>query len=564
MTYENKQFSPWCWLGVCLCFMLLYLPFLGTSPLSRLEAIAAIGAAEPGVAGGRELGVVTYPLYPWLVTFCRLLVGHNEWAVRLPSFAAVLGLSTVTVLFARKAAGADRKAMTTTALMTFLPILMIISGRQASGHSLTAFLLCSAWFLWYWLGHTSKRWDIVWPLTLALVLAAAFHTGPRAFVLFYLPLFFLRRPFRIWHRLRMVRHLGVLLPVLAFYLYWIHGQIGSAFLLPLEMVLSEPQGMWSRLLLFPVSSFFLLLPAPFFFWPGFCAAFRTVETDREAASFLRTLIIPLFIFIWLLPRGYPADLAVLTAPLAVLAGMHYDILMRRFRYAFARFVPFVESVVMIVVLAALLFWVFVLTGIVEIEGLPMFYRFLAFVISSAAAATMATVRFYGGKHIPYCFRAAVISVVITAVLVSGRAPLSGLFNRVEKEQAEMLQSNLPPETPVYNLTSRALVKESFYLRRPVVSLHSTAALPVLKEQSVYVLGGYNSPLSERFSWNAVSELVDTTAEYKTEIEWLPVRGTLLKISRQRETSEQPPALVGVRIYQGNPRPEREESESSEE
>ncbi len=564
MDYESKQISSCWWLVLCSCFALLYVPFLGTAPLSRLEAIAALGTAEPGIAVGGELGVVTYPLYPWLVSFFRFLVGHNEWAVRMPSLISVVGLTGIGALFAHRAAGGERTAMIVAACMTFLPIMMIIGGRQASGHVLTALLLSAAWFMWYWLGHEKKRWYIVWPLVLALVLAAALHTGPKAFAWFYLPLFFLRRPFRIWRRLRMFGHLAVLLPVAVFYLYWIHGQIEVAFLLPLETALSQPPAGFSRFFTFLASSFLLLLPAPFFFWPGFCVAFRAVEKNRELASFLRTLIIPLFLIIWLLPRGYPADLTVLIVPLAALAGMHYEILLRRHRYVFARILSSLETVVLALALTVLLFWLLVVIGIAEIAPLNVTYQVLALATSLGTAAAMLAMRYCRDSVLPCWFRVTSAVVFLHLLFVSGWTPVQALFNRMEYDQAALLRQNVPENEVVYNLTSRALVKESFYLRRPVNSLDSAANLPAEGEKTVYVLGGYNPPLSERFFWTSVSELVDTTGEYFPVIEWFPEHGTAVRVERDRKTSSQPPALVGVRIYQGVPRPEREEAVDNEE
>ncbi len=562
MDNAGKEISPRWWGGLIFLFCLIYLPNLGIVPLSRLEAIAALGSVESGLIVGSDHGAVTYPLYPMLVGIVRYFAAESEWAVRLPSTAAVLGTALLSGFMARRMTG-ERLPAVVAFLMAFLPVLTIIHGRSASGHAVTAFFLTAAWFAWYWLGRCKHRWGGAWAIAVALVLIASFHTGLKAFVIFYFPLFFLRRPFYIWQRLRMPRHLILLFVSLVFFSFWLHGQMGEVFLLPLESALSEPAAGVRNFFLFPLRVFVLFLPAPLLFWPGFCAAFRAVEKNREFASFLRTLTISLFLAVWFIPHGSPADLLVLAAPLAVLAGMHYEILLRRYRYALEKILPGLETIVLSFSLTAVMFWSFVLTGVLKIAGLS-FWNMITALLAATAVSLAMLVLCKGAKlQLPVWLRIAAGVVALHTLAASGWLPVRAVFNQMGHDRAVILRENLPEDAVVYNLTSRSLAEEFFYLQRPVVSLESAAALPVEPEEPVMVLGGYNPPLLERFSWSALSELVDTTVECQPVFEWFPDHATLLRVGRSKRSSEQSPALVGVRIYKGVPRPEPEAPESDQ-
>ncbi len=549
--FDSDQEVPrgWGWL-LATAFVLLYLPNLGVMPLSRLEAIAAMGALDLVSAVGGDRPFATYPLYPQLVRFVRFAVGENEWAVRLPSVLAILGMTAASGLMARRVGGGASSQVAM--LVVFSPILCLVAGRTATGHALSAFLLSTAWFVWYYLGRVKHRWSLAWALALTLVLVAAFHGGPRAFVVFYFPLFFLRRPLKVWRRLRMPQHLIFLGLALLIFVPWFHGQMKDAFLLPLESVLAEPGASLRNVFRFPFRAFALMLPAPFFFWPGFCAAFRPLEKDAELASFMRTLVLPLFLAFWLIPQAEPIDLLVLLPPLAVLAGMHYEILMRRYSRFLLRGFNFCERVLLAAVSALSVAWLLVALGLIEIERLPGLHAWSAVASGVALVLLLISLRRAGCLYLPVWLRLAAMVAVACLLVTVGWLPTRSIFLRMHNDRAAVLRRQVPAGATVYKLTPMPLPKESFYLKRKVVFVDFPAQLPDQPE-AVWVLGGFNPPLTDRFTWTPASDLVDPEDDYAAEFDWWPGGRKILRVRVRRRPGDLPEALAGIRMYRGERR-----------
>ncbi len=535
-----------------LLFCLLYLPNLGVAPLSLVESMAALGSIDSSLLAGGGRGVVTYPLYPFLAGVIRQAVGNNEWAVRLPSVLAMLGMTVVAGLtmglYTQR-----REPIVVAMLMAFSPAVAVAAGRTATGQGLTAFLISSGWFAWYYLGRRKHRWSLAWASALALTLLAAFHTGPKAFVIFYFPLMFMRRPFKIWRRLRMPQHLACMLVAFLIFVFWFQGQMRDSFLLPLEFALTEPGASLRGVLAFPFHLFLVFLPAPLFFWPGFCAAFRPLEKNREMASFLRTLIIPLFLVFWLIPPSRPSDLLVLVVPLALLAGMHYEILVRRYAHLFNRIMPWLEYALALLAGIVALSWLLVLVGVVEIEALPRLQAVTALAAALGAGAVMLEQR-YCGQPRWFWLRTATVVVGAHLLFATSWQPINSLFLHMPRKRAEILRQEIPGNQEVYKLTALSLPREAYYLQRRVVVLDSPTRLSG-RRKPVFVLGGYNPPMLEQFDWNVASPLVDVTVEYYPSLEWRPARWTMLAVRRRQQADDQHEILTSVRIYHGLPRPQ---------
>src|SRR3989338_5064892 len=96
-------------------FILSFLIKLGSSPLLEIdEAIYAEVAREAFVSGDYfstyynfETEFSKPPFQYWLLQISYAIFGINEWAVRLPSFMAALGVLSLTYIFGKNIRSSD-------------------------------------------------------------------------------------------------------------------------------------------------------------------------------------------------------------------------------------------------------------------------------------------------------------------------------------------------------------------------------------------------------------------------------------------------------------------------
>ena len=116
LVSKIKHFSSTTGLKILLTvFILSFLVRLGSSPLLEIdEAIYAEVAREAFVSGDYfstyynfETEFSKPPFQYWLLQIFYAIFGINEWAVRLPSFMAALGVLSLTYLFGKNIRSSD-------------------------------------------------------------------------------------------------------------------------------------------------------------------------------------------------------------------------------------------------------------------------------------------------------------------------------------------------------------------------------------------------------------------------------------------------------------------------
>ncbi len=549
------------WMLVLALAALMYLPFLGLRELQATEALRVAAAAglraDGNILGGVNLGdgpVPMFPLYTWLVALGGWLGLGPEWSVRLPS---VLGVVVLAGVCGRKAARAGgHLAGAVAAAAAAGTVLMLGEGRQGSAHTLVAALLTAGWFYWYRQLRVRRNWAAAWlggPLFAAAAFLAVGIMGP---VYFYLPLFFLRRPLRVWPRFWTWTHMLTLLLLAALALVWENGLSGQTMWTwrsPAETAAVD--GYLAHYLLYPFRTAAALLPWALLAWPGVCAAFRAVERTPILCRFLRMLVIVLFFGGWLLPDLMPLAPLLLAGPLAVLTGIHAAVLLRRHHDAM-RFIPRWLAVGALAAGgAAAAVAVLGLAGVVEIAGADRRLTVLCLstaLTAAAGGAWMCHASRKGGL-LPYWMRlagaTAALALAVLAFYPAGRA----LFYEGHRENAAVLASGLPGDVAAYKIYRDYLVREVVYLGRPVQAVATPEKLPAdVKE--LYVLAGAKPPILETRSWTPCSPPVYWRRHCRPLWVWHPRKGCLLRLERGDFISPEDGEAQVLRMYRGTLKP----------
>ncbi len=539
-----------------LLFALIYLPGLSFLPLSTPEAVAALGKVDSGTVSALHhpflsgQNLVVYPLYNILVEFFKFFLGTNEWAARMPSIISVLGLCGLSAWLGRRHGGQD--GAVAAAVACACSVAAVSAGRQASGHALTALILNAAWFSWYTLGRDSRKWGVAWIVALGIVLVASFHTGVKAFLIFYFPLFFLRRPIKVWRRIVMVRHLILLAIAFAIYLVFQSEMNGT----PITI---EALGRWfeaekgaiqlSEIFAYPVRWLLFLLPAALLFWPGFCAAFRTLERDRQCASFMRTIVATLSLSMWIVPNTSARDLVILMPPLAVLAGMHYEYLVRRHAHIIDRWLHRLLIAAFVATCAGLFLCLLTICRVIDLQAISTTNQIVA-AIMILVAALVSALSLRSPDPQPIWLRLAILMIVFQSLTTSMTFPLRDAFDSEARDRGLAMRNELPDNARVYRLTSLPLLPETFYLDHPVIEIDTPQELPEHQE-TVYVMAGYDPPLTETRVWHTLGAAYSTDSQYAPRSEWFVNRSTLFRLIRRVEAPPTPPSASHVvRLYRG--------------
>ena len=274
---------------------------------------------------------VIFPLYPWLEAIFSWFGEPTAFTVRLPSALAALALTMLAGKMARRYK--SDPAGLAAALTVLTSFVMIRVGYRAHTETLHAMLMTGAWFTWYNLGPQRHRWSLAWCLALACVFLDLMNVGMRCVLLFYLPLLFTRMPPRVQRRLLQPAHLFWFLSfALIAYVWLTLGKqpiFGGGAQAASPMTSFGDEGFFHHLLVFPCKVFCYLLPWGLLAWAPFCEAQRRFEPAGSLCGFLRAVVLWPSLGVWLLPGTSPLLLLPMLAPVAVLIGIHSEIVLHR-------------------------------------------------------------------------------------------------------------------------------------------------------------------------------------------------------------------------------------------
>ena len=335
-----------------------------------------------------------YPLYAWLVSLCSFLGMPSVWSLRLPAILSVIGLAAVSGSCARRLQSPFAGFIAAAVVAMCVASLRV--GIRAQTEFLQGFLTFAAWWSWCRYGLIEKRWNEAWALSLLLVFAGILNAGLESVFWFYLPMLFMPRKINARGRMQMPAHIisAMVVLVLVFIWEWVTPDqplmpwreepgLGSSLLVQ--------TGYFWHLVVFPWKMVCYLLPWSLFLWAPFCIALRQFERLQDPCRFFRIIITVIFLCVWFFPGTSPLHLLSLLGPVAVLIGVHFEIVIRRYQHMLKRVVQISAWLIGGFSIPCCLFWLTVAAGIVAMEDISVLRA------SVCAAALLAEIYGEGEK-----------------------------------------------------------------------------------------------------------------------------------------------------------------------
>ncbi len=338
-----EEINPrWYWFFFLLiAFALIYFPLqLGDRELYWDEGTYAAMATEmnfqsPLTVAHGELIPNSFPLFPYLAAILHRFFGlPMEYALRLISVLSLFGLSLLCWEVGRRAL--DFQAALVASLVMFSSGIIIEKGIDGYPHMLALFFLFSGWLTWFTFGVARGSWNKAWIYSIFFCGLALYTIGWSALFYFFLPLLFMRRPMTVWPKLRKPGFVIAMLVLAAFILMWgiPRWSVGEDLPRPLQI---DPRFTWVQLkdyllhlAVYPFEITLRFLPWSIFAWAPLCVAFFPLDKNPIFSRFLRTIFISLAIIMWVSPWTESRDLIFLAPPLAVLTGINYWLVARRY------------------------------------------------------------------------------------------------------------------------------------------------------------------------------------------------------------------------------------------
>jgi 4-amino-4-deoxy-L-arabinose transferase-like glycosyltransferase len=345
---------------IVLAFIIIYpLWLLGDRELHWSEGFYAVEAMEinywwPVAKAHGIMQPNSFPLFPWLVKLLTELTGLSiTFILRVIVIITLAGLVALVWHSARRAAGTTAAAVAAAVMMS----TNIIFEKSLDGYpeTLGMLFLMTAWLLWFYIGTMKNNWSLAW-IAGFLFCGLAFYTiGWQAIILFTVPLIFMRRPLTIWSKLSTPGFFAGLVVLAGFIILWLLPYLQTTQSLSF---LSFPSTTWlnylSHLLTFPFEVLFRFSPWSIIAWAPFCVALIPLDKTPVFSRFLRTIAYSLFFLTWINPANDSRNIIFLVPPVAILSGIYYWIMIKRYGRQFQqlmKYLPIVAITIGTIILA---------------------------------------------------------------------------------------------------------------------------------------------------------------------------------------------------------------------
>lgn len=476
-------------------------------PVHLEEARLLIGAR--GIAEGFGSEVLldgeghfeVYPLWAMVLAGVHHLVPAVVWTSRLLIWLITALTVCFATLTAARSSGLRAGAAAGAISMGCIWFILAISGN--GNDVFGACLLFWAWILWYRSSRILNRpWVITWLITLFPVWLAVFAVGMRACLIFYLPLLFTRRPLRARLRLVQWEH------YVPFILYWVlYSSAWRAIHLASQAAFIPENGHALRNWFDPQFSFWWLvvvgtLPMLALLWPVFCVKFTGQERTPVFFSYMKTILVCTGFLLVVTPAS-PAESYYFLLVWAVAAGLHYDLLVKRYYYAIFHFEKWLHAVVglgTLVGVISYLYLYFQQSELLDQEAILNKYIVPGLLVVGGVTWLFGKLRPHTGLlACRYGWRVVIIGACVTAF----SAMLQG--TSILQQQWEALQHSTAPL--VYNeLDSLSGYSLAACLKSPIQDVDNLGEVP-LGQNEVWLLSTQSGPsIDGRFDWQPQLEV----------------------------------------------------------
>jgi Dolichyl-phosphate-mannose-protein mannosyltransferase len=482
---------------IVIVFIVMYpLWLLGDRELYWNEGLYAVESTgiEYWFPVARAHGIMqtnSFPLFPWLARLLHELSGLPiTFILRGIAVAALGGIIALVWHTTRRVAGTKAATVAAAVMMsTSIIFEKTLDGYPEMGGML---FLTIAWLLWFYLGTIKNNWSLAWVAGYFFCGLAFYTIGWTAIIIFTVPLIFMRRPLTIWPKLRKPGFFAGLMLLVGFVMLWFFPYLQNSQALSF---LSFPTNTWGNylvhLLTFPFEVVFRFLPWSIIAWAPFCVALIPLDKTPVFSRFLRTIAYSLFFLIWLNPSADSRNIIFLVPPVAILSGIYYPIVIRRYGKQFQlvlKYLSFLAIATGIIVIAAYLLpttWWSSLVSMKRGMGfvtnpkyllLSLFYGCMICSIGIWLCSKMGKVRIWQLiLLLTLC-----VTTFFWAIMYPYRAQDKGKSNLGSEIRETLENSNVPHNTLIYKIDIVDLYGECYYSGYRVQRIISLNDIPDYK------------------------------------------------------------------------------------
>ncbi len=504
MFIENQLGKYWKRI-LFLLFLLITLPNSWLSELSVEEAFHSCIAQE--MIKNQEYFIARYqdkqinisPMISWIQSCLYNVLPNNELTTRLPGILSLALLSVICGYVTFNVSGPRACAASIAAcISSFIALNKGIFGGQ---EMLFALFLNLAWLVWYILSREKHLWLYAWFFAHIFVYLAFLTSGIIAIFFFYFPLLWLRRPLKIWLRLRQSDHIisfSCFTMLTIIWILFVPFQKEGILTFFSEFKSHEPTINYiTHLIRFPLVCLLNYLPWSLLAWPAFCMAFIPLEKDGVLCQFLRTTIISIFYCFWFLPETKAESLLPLIGPLSILTGIHYEILVRRYGrqlLILPKVISYAALLIIVLALLSLFFIDFSLENssisIISVSGCTVF---LAIIIS------FCTIQGFFNTQIWLALFVSIVNIRLVYTCTIDVA--NSIYHNKKSNVGNMINTSLPNVTEIYSQLPdpASFSVENYYMKRFLVSIENIGEIPNYQD-IVYLLTTDTIPISQQRTW----------------------------------------------------------------
>jgi hypothetical protein len=527
--YEEKIFKWFpCFIVIAFAFLLLYCPFqLGDRELYWQEGYYAVQAAEMEYLLPMTFahGVViknSYPLFPWIASLLNNELGWSlEFSLRFISVFS-LALLTSVVWYAARSAGGVQAAAVAAAMMISSNIV-IEKALDGYPDMLMLFFLTVGWLLWFSFGAGQGNWSVAWIFALFFCGLVFYTNGPLAVLYFVIPLILMRRPLTIWPKLRKPGFFIGLAIFLGFLLLWKMPHLIFARTLPFRYMPMEAKHFYAyleHLIVFPFDVVVRFFPWSLLAWAPFCVALHPLDRTPIFSRFLRTIFFALFFLLWLSPYSEPRDIMLLAPPLAIMTGLNYWLVIRRygnFMMKILNFFPWMAMgiglVIFVFYLAPANWWTNLVSLSRGIEFKYVAFNFICGMIGASLAVAAGFTLIVLRRKPPIWFYMLVLIICPVIFFWTIARPYKAQENSKQtlgmELRAALNKEHVPMNEIIYKSAILGLYGECYYMGGKVQKIFSLDELPKDKKV-VYLL----SPEFPEFPERRWRNLRPTRQQYR--------------------------------------------------